>query len=319
MPRVPVLSRCALLVTLAAASGCSVTRRQADLLVQGDVPATDTRGRRLAPSARRAVGETLARQVTVGFSCRSDESCDPKVSAAPIASKLGRPPAPEQIAAEMAPRRPASEAARQDVRRAYDESVRTRYRLYADYLFGQLRGADWVQITPVRGDAAAQRYSGARIDDGLRESMREIADHYSALEWARFERTWNTAAARAPAARPSQAGAPAPADPAPDSPGPDASGAPPPAPTPAREAVIEEVPQPPPAKAPAPAPAPAPAAAAPVATDAPCRRSCSLDYRSCLAGCRTRPIAGGEYDDCAEACERSVTTCRAACTPSARR
>lgn len=317
MPRVPVLSRCALLVILAAASGCSITRRQVDLVVQGDVPATDTRGRRLAPSARRAVGETLARQVTVGFSCRTDEACDPKVSAAPITKKLGRPPAPEQIAAEMAPRRPASEAARQEVRRAYDESVRTRYRLYAEYLFGQLKGADWVEIAPVRGDARAQRYSGARVDDGLRESMRELADHYSALEWARFERTWSTAAARGAAARPGRPAAPAPAEPAADSTGPEASDTPPPAPTPVRETVVEEVPQPPPARAPA--PAPSPAAATPVASDAPCRRSCSLDYRSCLAGCRTRPIAGGEYDACAETCEHTVTTCRAACTPSARR
>ena len=246
--------RCGLLVAAGMVAGCSVTRRQVDVVVQGDVPATDTRGRRLPPSARAAVGETLARQVTVGFSCRDDEACDPKVSVAPIASKLGRPRAPERIAAEIAPRGPSTDAVRQDVHRAYDEAVRTRYRLYAEYLFGQMTGADWVEIAPVRGDAAAQRYSGSRVDDGLRESMRELADDYSALEWARFERVWGTAAGTR-VTRPGPAAGPSPAvpptatapPPTPAAPAPGKSAAPPQATAPAREIIIEADP---PARAP---------------------------------------------------------------------
>lgn len=247
--------RCALLVAAGMVAGCSVTRRQVDVVVQGDVPATDTRGRRLAPSARAAVGETLARQVTVGFSCRDDEACDPKVSVAPITSKLGRPPAPERIAGEMAPRGPSTDTARQDVRRAYDEAVRTRYRLYAEYLFGQMTGADWIEIAPVRGDAATRRYSGSRVDDGLRENMLELADDYSALEWARFDRVWGTAAGTR-VTRPRPATGPGPAvpptatapQPAPVTPDPGKSITPPQATAPAREIIIEADP---PARAPA--------------------------------------------------------------------
>src|SRR4029453_1990857 len=37
-------------------------------------------------------------------------------------------------------------------------------------------------------------------------------------------------------------------------------------------------------------------ASAAEADDVPCRRSCSLRYRACLARCRDQPIRGGKYD-----------------------
>ena len=243
-----------------------------------------------------------------GLQCA--DSCTARISIAPIAAQLGEPPTPEQIARRMARGRLADERVRHDVRRAFDDEVHSRYRRYADYISVQLRDADWVEIAPPGGVGETRRYGRGEVDEGVRAALTEMADSYAAVEWARFER------ALAPEPDPKPEVAPRP-DPAPATP-------PPNVPARVRGAASDQPkaaePPPPPAEArPATGPgrqvqktAAAPAAVA-TASNVGCRRSCSLQYRSCLARCRDQPITGGGYDACTYKCQDASGVCRGTC------
>ena len=322
------------LLLAACLAACSVTRQRVDLSMQGDVP----------PGARRSDSPTYARQITAAFRCPADgrgdygpEYCaelgerpnreivggplgvaasvlpgvecadlctQKRISIAPIVERLGRPPEPAEIARRIAPSGPVSARARYDVRRAYEDAVRSRYHQYAAYLTQQLSDADYVEIGPVSGGyGGTRRYGSGHIYDGLEEALEEIGDRYAALEWTRFEREWGrspatTGGGGTPARRPESSPAPAPAPPAGEG--------------------QEPIPTPP-AAPPAPvhqAEKPAAPAASPPMAEADqvrCRRSCSLRYRACLARCRDQPVTGGGYDACAYDCSDSSLSCRGAC------
>src|SRR5262245_4096145 len=201
--RIPVVLLSACLV-----SACSVTHQRMDLTVQGDVPTVDAQGRRLGSRGRAVVGTTLTRRVTAGFPCPSDNPCPgmvKQVSLVPIGTQLGQPPAPEDMARRIAPSGPTSEQVRTDVRHAYTDAIWVRYRRYAQYVSGQLSGADYVEVAPAEG-GPTERYR--RVYDGLDDAMRDIANDYAALEWTRFEREWGrvpvATGAQAPRAAPGQ-------------------------------------------------------------------------------------------------------------------
>jgi len=313
---------------------CSVTRQRVDLSVRGDVPA----------GARKADSSAYARRITAAFRCPSDGRGDygpqycaqlgerpdreivggplgvaasvlpgvecadlctqRRISIEPIMARLGRPPDPAEIARRMAPSGPANPRVRDNVRRAYEEAVRSRYRSYAQYLSQELSDADYVEIGPPSGGYGRRYYSGS-IYVGVAQELGEMADSYAALEWSRFEREWGRAAAPT-----GERGAPARR---PESPGPSA-------PTEERgRGQGAEPPPPPPAATPAPvqrtdktpaAPAPTPMAEA---DQVRCRRSCSLRYRACLARCRDQPVTGGGYDACSYECSDGSLSCRDAC------
>src|SRR5262245_11071355 len=90
-------------------AGCSATRQHTDLTLQGDRPTTDVQGRTAAPR-RRAVQESQERRVTVMLPCDSEnvESIDAcrsrlqRMKLAPIASELGKPPRPAEVARKTA-------------------------------------------------------------------------------------------------------------------------------------------------------------------------------------------------------------------------
>jgi hypothetical protein len=244
-----------------------------------------------------------------GLQCA--DSCTARISIAPIAAQLGKPPTPEQIAGRMARGRLADDRVRHDVRRAFDDEVHSRYRRYADYISVQLWDADWVEIPPPGGVGETRRYGRGEVDEGVRAALTEMAGSYAALEWARFER------ALAPEPDPKPEVAPRP-DPAPAAPPPDAParvlGA-------ASDQPKAAEPPPPPAEArPATDPGPqvqktaaAPAEVGTASNHVGCRRSCSLQYRSCLARCRDQPITGGGYDACTYECQDASVVCRGTC------
>ena len=325
------------LLLTACLAACSVTRQTVDLSMRGDVPAGVSRSdspayaRRITaafrcPSDGRGdygpqycaeVGERphreivggplgVAASVLPGVEC-ADLCTQKQISIAPIVARLGRPPEPAEIARRIAPSGPVSARTRYDVRRAYEDAVRSRYHQYAAYLTQQLSDADYVEIGPVSGGyAGTRRYGSGHIYDGLEETLEEIGDRYAALEWTRFEREWGrspatTGAGGTPARRPES----------------------PPASAPAAGEHEEPLPAPPAATPPSATPAPvhqaekpaAPAASPPLAEadQVRCRRSCSLRYRACLARCRDQPVTGGGYDACAYDCSDGSVSCRGAC------
>jgi hypothetical protein len=245
-----------------------------------------------------------------------------QISIAPIVARLGRPPEPAEFARRIAPSGPVSARARYDVRRAYEDAVRSRYHQYAAYLTQQLSDADYVEIGPVSGGyGGTRRYGSGQIYDGLEEELEEIGDRYAALEWTRFEREWGrspatTGAGGTPARRPESPPASAPAAREREEPLPAPPAATPPAATPPAATPPAATP---PAAPPAPvhqADKPAAPAASPTMAEADqvrCRRSCSLRYRACLARCRDQPVTGGGYDACAYDCSDSSVSCRGAC------
>ena len=102
-----------------------------------------------------------------------------------------------------------------DVRRAFDDEVHSRYRRYADYVSLQLWDADWVEIASPGGVRETRRYGRGEVDEGVRAALTDMAGSSAfALEWARFER------ALAPEPDPKPAVAPRP-DRAPAAPPPD--------------------------------------------------------------------------------------------------
>src|SRR5262249_53989192 len=147
-------------------------------------------------------------------------------------------------------------------------------------------------------DAPARRYRGRQVYGGIDEALVAMGDRYASLEWDRFERERAAprpvvpTSPRTPPAHPSSrsetgTGVPKPPGTAPAS-------APKPAPTPP----AAEEPAPPQTSdtGPAPAPAPVQQAERSAAPDLACKRVCGLRRRTCLADCRDRPVAGGEYD-----------------------
>ena len=327
------------LLLAACLAACSVTRQRVDLSVRGDVPA----------GARRPDGPAYARRITAAFRCPSDgrgdhgpqycaelgerpdreivggpfgvaasvlpgvecaDLCTQKrISIEPIVARLGRPPDPAEIAHRIAPAGPVSSRARYDVRRAYEDAVRSRYHQYAAYLTQELADADYVEIGPVSGGTGGtRRYGSGHIYDGLEDALGEIGDRYAALEWTRFEREWGstpaaTGGSGTPARRPESPPAPAPAAPA-RAPAPGGGEAPLPTPPAATPAPVHQADKP-----------SAPPVAAPIAEadQVRCRRSCSLRYRACLARCRDEPVTGGGYDACAYECSDNSLSCRGAC------
>lgn len=338
-------ARCVLAGACLVLTACSVSRQLVNLNVQGDVPAVDSQGRRAGPRTKG----TLSRKLTVGIRCpervggdagpvacqeiagRRDREviggdlgvvasvlpgvqctdvCPTRISIAPIVAKLGKPPTPEAIARHMSySSASGNDRLRQDVRRAYDDAVHSRYRQYADYLSGQLSVADWVEVTPPGRVGGTRRYEGGDIVYGVHAALTEIAGSYAALEWARFERGGAPAATGKRAPR-GKAGA------APDAPSEDAE-------VPAEEPDTAEPDAPTAVMEPGPMPAPGDRVDKPETTrtsaetatraDFGCRRSCSLKYRSCLARCRDQPITGGGYDACTYECNGSSLACRGAC------
>src|SRR5262245_28937244 len=243
-----------------------------------------------------------------GLQCA--DSCAARISIAPIADQLGKPPTPEQTARGMARGRLADERVRHDLRRAFEDEVLSRYRRYADYISAQLWDADWVEIAPSGSVGETRRYGRGQVDEGVHAAFTEMAGSYAALEWARFER------ALAPEPEPKPEVRPRP-DPAP---------AAPPRHGPARVHAASDQPK---AAEPPPPPAEArlatgtgpqvqktaagTAAVGTASDDVGCRRSCNLKYRSCLARCRVQPISGGVYDACTYDCQDATTTCRGTC------
>ena len=245
-----------------------------------------------------------------GLQCA--DSCTARISIAPIAAQLGKPPTPEEIARRMARGRLADERVRHDVRRAFDDQVHSRYRRYADYITEQLWDADWIEIAQPGGVPETRRYGHGEVDDGVRAALTEMAGSYAALEWARFER------ALAPEPDPKPKVAPRP-DPAPAAPPPDVPAQVPGAASDQPKAA--EPPSPPTEARPATGPgvrqvqktAAAPAAVATASNHVGCRRSCNLKHRSCLARCRDQPITGGGYDACTYECQDASAVCRGTC------
>ncbi len=315
--------------------------------MRGDVPAADRQGSRVGSK----VEPTLARRLTAAFRCPQDgrgdhgpqycwelgerpdreivggslgvaasvlpgvecaDLCSQKhISIAPIVAKLGRPPEPAEIARRLAPSGPANDRLRDVVRRAYEEAVRTRYRRYADYLERELSDADYVEIGPVSGRGATRRYGSGHIYEGLNEALTEMADSYAALEWTRFEREWGRAAVPTRAGT-SHAGSTRPDLPAPTVERDETGGAS--APT---ERVDSQAVPPPSTRQVDKASSTPPSAPIARVDDVPCRRSCNLRYRACLARCRDQPITGGEYDACAYECSGGSLACRGACGAAA--
>lgn len=343
MPALVARGRGVLLAAACLVAACSVTRQRVDLSVRGDVPAADRQGRRL--------DSMLARRITAAFRCPQDgrgdhgpqycwelgerpdreivggplgvaasvlpgvecaDLCSQKhISIAPIMAKLGRPPEPGEIARRLAPSGPTNDRVRDVVRRAYEEAVRDRYRRYADYLDRELSDADYVEIGPVSG-GATRRYGSGHIYEGLDEALSEIADSYAALEWRRFEREWGRASVTTRAETSSHTGSARPDSSAPTTEERDETGA-----APAPTESVDGQATPPASTRPvgkASATPPAPIARA---DDVPCRRSCSLRYRACLARCREQPITGGGYDACAYECSDGSLACRGACAAPA--
>ena len=250
---------------------------------------------------REVVGGPLGVVASALPGVQCADSCAAQISIAPIAAQLGKPPTPEQMVRGMARGRLADERVRQDVRRAFDDEVHSRYRRYADYISAQLGNADWVEIAPPDGVGETRRYGRGEVDEGVHAALTEMAGNYAALEWGRFERALSPEPDPKPevVARPH----PAPAAPPPDTPA-RVRGA-------ASHQRKAAKPPPPPAEA---RPVTGPgwqgqqpvAASAAVATasgDVVCRRSCNLKQRSCLARCREQAITDGSYDACTSECQ----------------
>ena len=261
---------------------------------------------------REVVGGPLGVVASALPGVQCADSCAAQISIAPIAAQLGKPPTPEQMVRGMARGRLADERVRQDVRRAFDDEVHSRYRRYADYISAQLGNADWVEIAPPDGVGETRRYGRGEVDEGVHAALTEMAGNYAALEWGRFER----ALSPEPDPKPEVVARPHPAPAAPP---------PPHAPARVRGAASHQrkaaKPPPPPAEA---RPVTGPgwqvqqpvAASATVGTasgDVVCRRSCNLKQRSCLARCRDQAITDGSYDTCTDECHDAEVLCRGTC------
>lgn len=128
-------------------AGCATTRQPVPVELIGDAPARDERGRRLSASQRTAMSTIV---VVAGFPCPrgSGRACADaptrRVPVDTIVRHLGPPQSPAEVAGRMASGYPRDAARRAAIRAAYVESVRTRYRLYADHVAAALREADWV-------------------------------------------------------------------------------------------------------------------------------------------------------------------------------
>src|SRR5262245_3864492 len=297
-------------------AGCSVTTHQpVQLTLRGDGLPQNAQGRRMAAAQRGA----LERRVTASVDCERQEPCNAPadecqsqcVTIAPIASRLGPPPRPGDFARRSGTTRSAG--SRDDARAAYADAVRERYRSYGVYISQQLAGAGWVEIAGPY-DAPARRYRGRQVYGGIDEALVAMGDRYASLEWDRFERERAAprpvvpTSPRTPPAHPSSrsetvTSVPKPAANAPASPPkpPSAEGPAPPQPS---------------DSSPAPAPAPVHQAERSAAPDLVCKRVCGLRRRTCLADCRDRPVAGGEYDACAGACRGGEQACRGRCGSS---
>ena len=295
-------------------AGCSVTHRPVQLTLRGDPLPQDAQGRRVVAAQRGA----LERQVTAAVDCEHQEPCSAPpdqcksrcVTIEPIASRLGPPPRPGNFAGRIGTTRSAG--SREDARAAYADAVRERYRSYGVYISQQIAGADWVEIAGPY-DAPARRYRGREVYSGIDEALVAMGDRYASLEWDRFEHGRAAprpvpTVARTPPAHPSSrtetvTSVPKPAANAPASP-------------PKPPAAEEPAPPQPSDVVPGPAPAPVQQAERSAAPDLVCKRVCGLRRRTCLADCRDRPVAGGEYDACAGACRGGEQACRGRCGSS---
>ena len=200
------------------------------------------------------------------------------------------------------------------VRRAYEEAVRSRYRSYARLPDRELSDADYVEIGPVSG-GATRRYGSGHIYEGVERGperdggqlrgarvdavragvgARRRHDPRRNVPWRLAQRPDSPAVPARTGERDETGAAPARTEPADG-----------PAVPPASTRQVDKA---------SATPASAPIAGA---DDVPCRRSCSLRYRACLARCRDQPITGGEYDACAYECSGGSLACRGACGASA--
>jgi len=293
-----------------ALTGCATTRQHTDLILRGDLPTSDMRGR-TALARRRAVQASEERRVTAALPCPSDDAASlahcreraEQMEVAPIALRLGTPPRPANIAGREAPSGIDDPAARERARAAYADAVRERYRTYATYVAGQLAGVDWIDITDA--DDVVHRYRGHDIAGGLDEMLVAMGDRYGAVEWNQFLRQRPAeAAARAPAEHPAARAAPAErgstrpeelVGPRPEEPKPEA----------AREKT-----EPPAAE---PGPDETAVSVSALSPGPPCRRSCVVRSRVCVAACREQPVSGSDYATCMQACEGDAAACRERC------
>jgi hypothetical protein len=294
-----------------ALTGCATTRQHTDLILKGDLPTSDMRGR-TALARRRAVQASDERPVTAALPCPSGDAASltrcreraDQMKVAPIALRLGKPPRPADIARREAPSGIDDPAARERARAAYADAVRERYRTYATYVAGQLAGVDWIDITDA--DDVVHRYRGHDIAGGLDVTLVAMGDRYGAVEWNQFLRERPPeAAARAPAPAEHPAARTAPAErttrsgelvgPLPEEPKPEA---------------VREKTEPPAAESGPDEPAVSVSALSP---GPPCRRSCVVRSRVCVAGCREQPVSGGGYTPCMQACEDDAAACRERC------
>ena len=295
-------------------AGCSVTHQQVQLRLRGDGLPQNAQGRRMAAAQRGA----LERHVTAAVDCDHREPCNAPpdqcqsqcVTIAPITSRLGPPPRPGDFARRIGATRSAG--SRDDARAEYADAVRERYRSYGVYISQQLAGADWVEITGPY-DEPARRYRGREVYGGIDEALVAMGDRYASLEWDRFEHERATprpvvlTSPRTPSAHPSSRSEAVTSVPKP------ATNAPAPSPKPPGA----EEPAPPQASDTGPAePAPVQQAERSAAPDLACKRVCGLRRRTCLADCRGRPVAGGEYDTCAGVCRGGEQACRGRCGSS---
>jgi len=296
-------------------AGCSVTHQPVQLTLRGDGLPQNAQGRRMAAAQRGA----LERHVTAAGACEHQEPCNAPpdqcqsqcVTIAPIASRLGPPPRPDDFARRIGTTRSAG--SRDDARAAYADAVRERYRSYGVYISQQLAGADWVEIAGPY-DAPARRYRGRQVYRGIDEALVAMGDRYASLEWDRFERERAAprpvvpTSPRTPPAHPSSRSETVTSVPKPAANAPASAPKPPAAEEPAPPQTSDT--------GPAPAPAPVQQAERSAAPDLACKRVCGLRRRTCLADCRDRPVAGGEYDACAGACRGGEQACRGRCGSS---
>ena len=292
-------------------AGCSVTHHPVQLTLRGDGLPQNAQGRRMTAAQRGA----LERHVTAAIDCEHREPCNAPpdqcqsqcVTIASITNHLGPPPRPGDFARRIGAT--PSAGSRNDARAAYADAVRQRYRSYGVYISEQLAVADWVEVGGPY-DEPARRYRGREVYGGIDEALVAMGDRYASLEWDRFEHGRAAprpvpTVARTPPAHPSGrtetvTSVPKPATNAPASP-----------------PLGAEEPAPPQASATGPAePAPVQQAERSAAPDLVCKRVCGLRRRTCLADCRDRPVAGGEYDACAGACRGGEQACRGRCGSS---
>lgn len=298
-------------------SACSVVRQRASFVVPGDVPATDVRGRWLGRKEKQALADSLSLRIGVLYRCagstEGDEGvaacrelaarpdrevvagelgalvsalpgvdcadvCNRRVELDSIVRHLGRPATPREYADRMAASGGRASRTREEVRVAYRDAIRTRYRLYAARLAEQIGDAEAIEVGLVDSQETPRRYSGGRIRQGLAETLVELGDRYAALEWQRF------------AGQPARAPVRSAREPASD---------PSPMPSPTSEPADGATPEVPGSQ-----------------SRELCRRSCLLDQRACLARCRSQPIEGGAYDACIYDCTARDAECRRGCTTS---